>query len=516
MADNLYQVLQGIQVSRDEIIQAETFSRQYLRPYYPDLDLREGIALSDLVIRPFATLLAMANKGFTFYFENNTQAGVTDETPEDMVDKIMSNFFITRNLGDSAVVRTRLYFISGDRNVYIPSTATFSTDNVIFFKPSTDVQILSSEFEYDGGRDEYYYDLDLISTTQEVEASLESGDFIYHSTIDPYFLQASVLFLKKRALPKETNTQFLDRSETAISTRNLINDPSIDSIIRQEFNEVFDVVPVGYGDDEMKRDSAVVLNPITLLPEVLHMGGKVDVYVNADLEEEAYDAVTDANGVVDIPGMSLNVAYVVYDISRLPAELGEISDAETFVVEVGEMTDTGFLPLDDYHDVGFSARQHIRVTFTSGAVVGNMPVRFTLKKFSTIIGRLQAFLEDTAQRVVCADYLCRAVDAFVVDLTVQRIGGAALSQSQLASAKTVCESYFDALHAGETFVVASLVEALVRDTGITDLDVYLNATYKLYDRTFSQLYAPVTGSIVSFQACDRTQKFILGTVSTGV
>ena len=63
MAD-LYSVITGIQPDQQDIVEAELFARQILEAKFPDLDLREGTAIRDLVLRPSALLLAICKKGF--------------------------------------------------------------------------------------------------------------------------------------------------------------------------------------------------------------------------------------------------------------------------------------------------------------------------------------------------------------------------------------------------------------------------------------------------------------------
>lgn len=523
MADTLYTVLEGIQVSREDILEAETFARQYLRALFPDLDLREGVALNDLVIRPFATLTAMLNKGLNYYFSTNSISGITDDSPTELVDKLMSNFFLTRLPGSSAVVRTRLFFLTNNRDIFISQNSTFSIDNVVMFKPAVDLLISGSELTYDADREEYFYDVDLISTSQDSAANIEGGDFIYHSSVDPYFIQASVLFLVQKAISVETNTEFLERAKTAVSTRNLINTRSIDSQIKETFNFISQVIPVGFGDAEMKRDIVLVQNPyVSGAQQQLHIGGKVDVYVNSATTSEIKQFTTDENCEIYIPAESGLVSRVIYDLRRATLEeqtaegLTDTLPADAaMVVEVGTGEDLNtFIPLSDYVDTGLSMRQCIKISFPN--VVDNQvkDVSFKIWRF-TDIASVQAFLDDSINRVICADYLARSLDNLVVDINIKKIENALLSDAEIAAAQASLQTYFDNMNAGQTLINANLVEVLLNDALIKDLDIQLGVTYTLYDRNFTKLLGiPVTGTIASFLDCERTQRFVLGTVTS--
>jgi hypothetical protein len=140
MAD-LYSILPGIEVSADEMKEAELIATQILQAKYPDLDLREGTGARDLVIRPSATLLAMINKALIHYFSNNTiKVVVSDDTPQEMVDRIMSNWFLTRKTGTKTILNVRLYF-ARQKAIVVPADTYFSPDNTLKYFPTTAISV---------------------------------------------------------------------------------------------------------------------------------------------------------------------------------------------------------------------------------------------------------------------------------------------------------------------------------------------------------------------------------------
>lgn len=252
MAD-LYSVADGLTPTAQEILQAELFVQQVLAAQYPDLDLREGTGLRDLVIRPSAMLFALAKKATDLYFSQNTLQGVDDVTPQDMVDSILSNWFLTRNIGIQSIINARLYFASR-KNVSVSSDVYFSTDNTLRFFPSTSLSAPASALTYDSYSDEYYIDIDMTAEKEGADYNIGSGSLLYFANFDPYFLRAEINYLKEASISTETNLEFIDRAETAISTRNLINVPSVDSNLRATFNYIKRLVTIGMGDPEMIRD----------------------------------------------------------------------------------------------------------------------------------------------------------------------------------------------------------------------------------------------------------------------
>ena len=306
MATDLYTVLPGLEVSQDEILQAELAAEKILEARYPDLDLRQGTGLRDLVIRPSATLLALVNKAVIYYFSQNTLPGITDNSPTEIVDKILSNWFVERKAGKKSVISARLFFAT-KKNVTIGTEIFFSPDNTKKFYPISTYSFSPDELQYEIFTGEYFVDIDLIADKEGTEYDLTSGSLLYFSNFDAYFLRGEINYLREMASVTETNTNFIARTKTAVSTRNLINVPSIDSRLREDFDYITSVTTVGYGDQEMYRDQVSVLAPPAVDPILIHIGGKTDVYTRVPLQTQVLQYPTDENGVAEIVGPYLEI-----------------------------------------------------------------------------------------------------------------------------------------------------------------------------------------------------------------
>lgn len=256
MAD-LYSILAGIEPDQQDIIEAELLAKQILEAKFPDLDLREGTAIRDLTLRPSAFLLALCKRGFDFYFSQNTLSGISDTSSSDIVDGLLGNLFLTRNLGTQAVINARLYF-AREKSVTLTSSIGFSTDGSLFFFPVLSTTYPVEAMQYDSYENEWYVDVDLIAAEKGESYNISSGSLLYFTNFDPFFLRAEINYLAQSSTAPETNTEFINRAESAISTRNLINIPSIDNKIRQDFNDIQRVVTIGSGTPEMYRDQVEV------------------------------------------------------------------------------------------------------------------------------------------------------------------------------------------------------------------------------------------------------------------
>jgi hypothetical protein len=258
---DLYSVIPGLQPTSQEILEAELLCKQILEAQFPDLDLREGTGLRDLVLRPSALLLTLVKKGVDQYFTQNTLNGVDDSTPTEVLDSILSNWFLTRKIGIKSVISARLYF-ARKKNVSVSSSTYFSTDNTVKFLPSESISYSADAMTFDSYSNEYYIDIELVAEKEGTDYNISSGSLLYFSNFDPYFLRAEINYLKSESINSETNSEFIERSKTAISTRNLINVPSVDSNLKAEFNYIDRLLVVGMGDAEMIRDQIrVVFEP---------------------------------------------------------------------------------------------------------------------------------------------------------------------------------------------------------------------------------------------------------------
>jgi hypothetical protein len=297
MATNidLLSILPGIEPTANDILEAELLAYNILSAKFPNLDLREGTGLRDMVIRPNATLLAMITKALAFYFSQNSIAGVTDATTPAFVDKLMSNWFLDRKAGVKAIINARLFFAKSKAVTLAPDTY-FSVDNTLKFLPLVGNTYSSNLLTLDVGTSLYYLDVDLIAESPGVAYNIGSGSLIYFSNFDPYFLHAEISYLSVSAGDPETNLQFVARAKDSISSRNLVNTPSISSKLRGTFSELTGVYTAGHGSIEMIRDQILVKTPNLVDPVWIHYGGCVDIYCRVPLEVKIVQLLTDATG----------------------------------------------------------------------------------------------------------------------------------------------------------------------------------------------------------------------------
>jgi len=264
---DLYSIVPGIQPTQQELIEAELLAKQILETKFPNMDLREGTGVRDLVLRPTSTLLAMIKKAVDYHFSQNTLSNVDDTSPSDIVDGILANSFIARRIGSKSTISARLFF-ARTKNVSVSASSYFSTDNKVKFFPTSTITYSASSLLYDPSSNEYYIDVEMTAEKEGSEYDISSGSLLYFSNFDPYFLRAEINYLILASQPTETNTKFIARAKNAVSTRNLINTPSIDFNLRDSFNFLNNILSVGMGDVEMLRDLVRAVLPVTATKQI--------------------------------------------------------------------------------------------------------------------------------------------------------------------------------------------------------------------------------------------------------
>lgn len=323
MAD-LYSILPGLDPNGQDILEAELLIKQVLEAKYPDLDLREGTGVRDLVLRPTSFALALAKKGYDSYFSQNLLGGMDDDTPTELVDGVLSNLFLTRNTGTFSVINARLYF-AREKSVTLSTNTSFSPNGTLLFFPATSLSFPASAMQFDAFQNEWYIDVDLVAAQRGSEYNLSSGSLLYFSNFDPFFLHGEINNLSQISSDAETNLQFIARAKDAISTRNLINAPSISSRLKSEFNFIPRIRTIGASDPEMFRD----LLPIAgqTFPAVLSN--------STSLTDGGTKLLIEKVNHGYIVGQKLNVREVGSAIVLTNTPVTNVIDANNFKVALG-------------------------------------------------------------------------------------------------------------------------------------------------------------------------------------
>jgi len=547
MSENLLTILPDLEVTSDEVREAEAMAQQYLSALFPTVDFRQGLAVYDQVIRPNATLIALVTKGLEVYFTNNSKEGITDDSPEDFVDKLMSNHFLTRRTGTTSTVSARLYFLQ-KKTVFLSESYFFSTNNEEFFFPVENKNYSSEDMKesLDGSLAPYYLDVEMVAESSGDRYDIEGGGLLYFSIFDPYFVGGEILFLKEKSVAKESNTEFVARTESSVSTRNLINNPSIQERILSIFNFISEVQPIGHSDFEMIRDIRTVVNPSSGLESQVHLGGMVDVYFDAQRVQGTQVPVVielDANGNT---GFYVDGPIYNYSSAVPPSEApATVTGDDAFVTPltahgsgtyprwgkanppldiVGYDYNTGTVDNGDYSlDNGYSAFQRswvpvpnpVEVINSDGSSVGDVAIEagtyfyINVEKFLGVES-VQSYLDDADIRVITADYMARAMDVYVLSFDINTFNTATAQDA--TAIRPFLEAYVKELGPGGVFTMSDLIVVLREKAGVENLVIPVGVTYDRYTHNGNVEFGV---SIDDVKDIDRISGFDVGSITKG-
>ena len=484
-SSSFYSVLAALQPTGADVLEAEQFAQQYLQAQFPDTDFRQGTALFDLVIQPTSSMVALMKAAIEFYFSNYTVQGTTDQTPTDFVDALMSNWFSTRNLGVNTVINVNLYFAS-QVDVSLSPSQYFSPDGILLYSPTSNLVYPANSLQFDASSQEYFCTVNLTAQKPGPSYNISSGNLLFYSNFNPFFLRGTINYVVTPGLSTETNTQFLARTQSNISTRNLINRPSITSFVQNTFPSVATLVEVGYGDPQMQRDYAVVqttlTNPSTA---AIHLGGKVDVY--------AYVPVTSTSTTVTLDASGNGVLYGPNFALSLPA-----TGVQTGTIPASATMATGVVP--NLGDVGFSEQQQLSVSF--GSSNAGKTVLIDYQTFP-LIQSIQTAVSSPQNRVLCADLLVRAFNSYFLSFNLTSYASLLPESATIISS---LNSYLTSLAPGQAFIVSDCLAVL----GIPNLVLPTTVSYTLYT---TQLTSSAGTFVDILEPPDTTYMFYLNSVT---
>jgi hypothetical protein len=152
----------------------------------------------------------------------------------------------------------------------------FYIDSTIEPYTVTDTE-LYPVYDTSGELVDYIVDVPLKAGRTGVGYNIDPGTFI---RVDfpggmPFFSYAEHLVKSSGGKDVEGTEELIDRSQTAISVRNLINNRSCDAVLQENFPEILETLTIGMGEPEMVRDRRTeIASHISL-----HTGGYYDTYL---------------------------------------------------------------------------------------------------------------------------------------------------------------------------------------------------------------------------------------------
>ena len=289
-------------INQADVDGAETFLVEYLTEKVPEANFASGSAIRDLAVKSFAHVYAYLrgeiDRISTYQSLDKIREAIVDEQDADdvgesldvtqAVDEILSNWFLFRQQGNYARVTAILHFSRKETVVIQRDTKFWRTNSLAFYLDSTtDPYVVSSSsmlpvFDSKGGLVDYVVSVPLKGSLPGEEYNQPIGRFVRIETNGglPFFSYAEQQEDAYGGSAIEASTDFMERAETAVTVRNLINNRSCDATLIDVFPEIRETLTVGMAEVEMIRDKLTEFATHIQL----HVGGHYDTYVELPLE----------------------------------------------------------------------------------------------------------------------------------------------------------------------------------------------------------------------------------------
>lgn len=242
--------------------------KQLFKELDPTLDMRDGLAIPDLLLEPSALLLK------NFYqrlvtLEEKWSLDEYEELTTEQMDRLANNFALERLSGAKVRGRIRIYFTSPTVTIYIPQGTIFSTAGGLNYSTIQDYEFTATELLSHTDVVGYYCEIVVEATEEGSEYAISAGEIISTST------DTGIDYLRMinpedfwGGAPEETNEELYERIQNSITARNFMTNNGIKLILSELFDSTQDITIIGQGEMEMERDKVYDIGkyPLTEYP----------------------------------------------------------------------------------------------------------------------------------------------------------------------------------------------------------------------------------------------------------
>lgn len=262
------------------------FLIQYLRDAGFEGDIENGTALYDLLIKPLAVLYTIfkteadKTQGYMSLAKAAEYKSLLGSEYDTAIDSILSNWFVTRGIGDATTGTVRVFFNTLPTSVYIDGSAKFIINGVNFIPAEHKLYVNDGDFStvVNTVRNavEYYIDIPVISV-EKTSINITSASTVIGTVNNLFYLRTEVVSGFVPGSDPETSDEFIARTQEVITTRELVSEKAIKTVLNNTLPGITRIYVAGYGAEEQLRDLVLVNNVL------LHTGNKIDVYIQSNL-----------------------------------------------------------------------------------------------------------------------------------------------------------------------------------------------------------------------------------------
>jgi|688.fasta_scaffold00026_53 hypothetical protein len=253
----------------------------FVQSAYPTLDLSAGTVLRDLVIKLYAHLETRIQEQIDLALISSSLLEISknpDAVDDTQLERVLSNFNVTRAQGSTASGTLRMFFSSNNSTV-IPKDMQFTMAGLLF-QPAASYVLVSLE-NYTGASNQRVFEqsgslytvvIDLIAVTPGSAGNIRATTVV--TGVTP---SVSTLTSAKAdsdftgGADEDDNVTLLSKAKTGIVGKVFGGRDHIKAKLKTQFSGIKDVGVVGFLDPEMTRD----------LVDGVHIGNRIDLYVKS-------------------------------------------------------------------------------------------------------------------------------------------------------------------------------------------------------------------------------------------
>lgn len=273
-------------ITRKDIRRAEQFLVSLLEAETDlTLDLTPGTASHEILVSGFAAMFAYLKDTADSVAARQSLrrlARLPDSNERtEAIDDLLSNLFLSRKDGAPSRGQVILFYANKPNEVVVSPTARFTRGGDLEFRPDhSSVQVISGQNAIPirnsaGELEGYEFRVNTISLEHGLEYNIAPGRLQVISGVSPFPVRAYNQDSFAGARNDETTEEILDRAKDALTVRDLVSSRALRTVLRDNFSSVLEVVSIGFGDPEMRRDRV----HDSIAPLNFHAGGHIDVYL---------------------------------------------------------------------------------------------------------------------------------------------------------------------------------------------------------------------------------------------
>jgi len=408
------------ELDADNILESEQFLVDWLQSEYSHLNLDPGTVLRDVVVKLYATLEERTRERMLTHLRSNSLLEIRnnpDLADDAQVDRLLSNYNITRKPGGLASGKVRV-FLSSSNTVVLSNSTIVSIGGVSFRPISNFVASLNpgdsptSKQIVPATNNLFTFVIDVVAVDPGTEGNVRANTSAAITPKVPNIVSARADEDFVGGGDRETNAQLISRLDEGISSKILENRTQIAAKIKKEFPQVVSVSSVGMADSPMVRDVS---------PGGSNQGGKVDIYVRTarfpllrsiDVDAVLTDVATKKARIQVGPSV-MSGAYTIEGI--LPRGSTNIGSMKILNESRGvSLPTSGFVPsVKNLVESGYSSFQTLTLDFVYEGNVVNLStgdtVPVTLHYLQAPdISEIQNYVSSPMERNLGADHLVKA------------------------------------------------------------------------------------------------------------